>query len=165
MFTVVERSPVYARNGLSINSTFLLNDHPAPDVLVIPGVGGILPDGKPFGGRREVNNPAVINWIRRHAPTAEIVLSVCTRAFLLTKGGLLNGLTATTHFKAEVGLRTLAPNTTLAMHERWVDNGRLITSAGVSAGIDVSLHVVGRLLGEEAAIETAAYMQYTMASN
>jgi transcriptional regulator GlxA family with amidase domain len=160
VFTVAERGPVYARNGLSINPTFLLNDHPKPDVLVIPGGGGILPDGTPFGSRREVNNSAVISWIRRHAESAEIVLSVCTGAFLLAKAGLLDGLTATTHFKAADGLRELAPNTTLAMHERWVDNGQIITSAGISAGIDASLHVVGRLLGNEAADETAAYMQY-----
>ena len=164
VFTIAEGGPVYARNGLSINPTYLLNDHPKPNILVIPGGGGIHPDGTPFGSRREVNNPAVINWILRNAPTAEIVLSVCTGAFLLAKAGLLDGLMATTHFKAEAGLRALAPNTTLAMHERWVDNGQIITSAGISAGIDASLHVVGRLLGEEAAAETAAYMQYTVAS-
>ncbi len=161
VFTVAERGPVYARNGLSINPTYLLNDHPKPDVLVIPGGGGTHADGTPFGSRREVHNPAVIDWILRHAPTAEIVLSVCTGAFLLAKAGLLDGLSATTHVKAEAGLRALAPNTTLAMHERWVDNGQIITSAGISAGIDASLHVVGRLLGNDAANETAQYMQYS----
>lgn len=158
--TVAERGPVYARNGLSINPMYLLNDHPKADLVVVPGGGGIHTDGTPYGSRREMNNPAVLNWVRRTAETAELVLSVCTGSFILGKAGLLDGLAATTHFMAVDGMQQAAPNTELRLSERWVDNGKIITSAGISAGIDMSLHVVGRLLGKAAADETARYMQY-----
>jgi transcriptional regulator GlxA family with amidase domain len=160
VITVAERGPVYARNGLSINPTYLLNDHPTADIIIVPGGGGHQTDGTPFGSRREMDNPAVINWIRRTAEQAELVLSVCTGSFLLGKAGLLDGLAATTHYLAVDGMQQAAPNTELRPTERYVDNGKIITSAGISAGIDLSLYVVGRLLGKDVADETARYMQY-----
>jgi len=160
VFTVAERGPVYARNGLSINPSYLLNDHPKPDLLIIPGGGGYQTDGTPFGTRREVDNPAVVNWIRRQAAGAELVLSVCTGSLLLAKAGLLDGLSATTHYLALDSLAQLSPTTTVQPADRWVDTGRIITSEGISAGIDMSLYVVGRLLGKAVADETARYMQY-----
>lgn len=158
--TVAERGPVYARNGLSINPTYLLNDHPKADIIVVPGGGGFHANGTPFGSRREMDNPAILNWVRRTAETAELVLSVCTGSFILGKAGLLDGLAATTHFMAVDGMLQAAPKTELRPSERWVDNGKVITSAGISAGIDMSLYVVGKLLGKPAADETARYMQY-----
>ena len=160
VFTVAERGPVYARNGLSINPTYLLNDHPKADIIIVPGGGGNHPDGTPYGSRREMDNPAVLNWIRRTAATAELVLSVCTGSLLLAKAGLLDGLSATTHYSATDSLAQLSPTITVRPTERYVDNGKIITSAGISAGIDMSLYVVGRLLGKEVADETARYMQY-----
>ncbi|MGF7218849.1 transcriptional regulator GlxA family with amidase domain [Spirosoma lacussanchae] len=160
VFTVAERGPVYARNGLSINPSYLLNDHPKPDLLIIPGGGGYQSDGTPYGTRREVDNPAVVNWIRRQAARAELVLSVCTGSLLLAKAGLLDGLSATTHYLALDSLSELSPTTTVQPVDRWVDTGRVVTSAGISAGIDMSLYVVSRLLGKEVADETARYMQY-----
>ncbi len=162
VFTVAERGPVYARNGLSINPTYLLNDHPKADILIVPGGGGYHTDGTPFGSRREVDNPAVLNWIRRTAESAELVLSVCTGSLLLAKAGLLDGLSATTHYLALDSLAQTAPNITVLPTERYVDNGNVITSAGISAGIDMSLYVVGKLLGQEVATETARYMQYIL---
>ncbi|MGM9510265.1 DJ-1/PfpI family protein [Larkinella sp. GY13] len=158
--TVAERGPVYARNGLSIHPTYLLNDHPKADIIIVPGGGGQHPDGTPYGSRREMDNPAVLNWVRRTAETAELVLSVCTGSYILGKAGLLDGLAATTHFLAVEGMQKAAPNTELRLSERYVDNGKIITSAGISAGIDMSLYVVGRLLGKAVAEETARYMQY-----
>ena len=160
VFTVAERGPVYARNGLSINPTYLLNDHPKADLIVIPGGGGFHSDGTPYGSRREMNNPVLLAWVRRMAETAELVLSVCTGSFILGKAGLLDGLAATTHFMAVDGMRQAAPHTELRPSERYVDNGKIITSAGISAGIDMALYVVGRLLGKDVADETARYMQY-----
>ena len=160
VFTVSERGPVYARNGLSINPTYLLNDHPKADIIIVPGGGGIHADGTPYGSRREMDNPVVLNWLRRTADTAELVLSVCTGSFLLGRAGLLDGLAATTHYLALDGMRQAAPRTELRPSERYVDNGKVITSAGISAGIDMSLYVVGRLLGKDVADETARYMQY-----
>lgn len=160
VFTVAEHGPVYARNGLSVNPSYLLNDHPKADIVIVPGGGGVHADGTPYGSRREMTNPAVLNWVRRSAESAELVLSVCTGSFILGKAGLLDGLAATTHFMAVDGMRQIAPNTEMRPAERWVDNGKIITSAGISAGIDMSLYVVGRLLGKDTADETARYMQY-----
>ncbi|QKZ14387.1 DJ-1/PfpI family protein [Spirosoma sp. KUDC1026] len=160
VITVAERGPVYARNGLCITPTYLLDDHPQADVLVVPGGGGIQSDGTPYGSRREMNNPAVLAWVKRQAERTEIVLSVCTGSFILGKAGLLDGLAATTHYMAVDGMRRAAPQTELRPAERWVDNGKVITSAGISAGIDASLYVVGKLQGMEEATETARYMQY-----
>ena len=160
VFTVAERGPVYARNGLCINPSYLLNDHPKADIIVIPGGGGYHADGTPYGSRREMDNPIVLNWIRRSAASAELVLSVCTGALLLAKAGLLENLSATTHYLATDSLAKMAPQTTVLPNERYVDNGKIITSAGISAGIDMSLYTVGKLLGKEIANETAKYMQY-----
>ncbi|RIV25057.1 DJ-1/PfpI family protein [Fibrisoma montanum] len=160
VFTVAERTPVYARNGLVVQPTYLLTDHPPADLILIPGGGGYHPDGTPYGSRREMDNPAVLTWVRRTAETAELVLSVCTGALILAKTGLLDGLSATTHFSAVESLRQIAPNTKVLPAERYVDNGNVLTSAGVSAGIDLALYVVGKLLGNDVASGTARYMQY-----
>ncbi|RYF47177.1 MAG: DJ-1/PfpI family protein [Cytophagaceae bacterium] len=151
---------MYARNGLSINPMYLLNDHPKPDILIVPGGGSYLADGTPAGARREMDNPAILNWVRRHASAAELVLSVCTGSLILGKAGLLDGLSATTHKGAVQSMRDLFPDVTMQPQERWVDNGKVITSAGISAGIDMSLYVIGKLLGPDEARETASYMQY-----
>lgn len=160
VFTVAERGPVYARNGLCITPTYLLNDHPKADLIIVPGGGGYHADGSPYGSRREIDNLAVLNWIRRTATTAELVLSVCTGSLLLAKAGLLDNLSATTHYSALEGLAQVSPTTTVLSNERYVDNGKIITSAGISAGIDMSLYVVQKLLGKDVADETARYMQY-----
>jgi transcriptional regulator GlxA family with amidase domain len=104
--------------------------------------------------------PAVVDWVRDRAADAELVLSVCTGALILAKAGLLDGLEATTHHGALDLLRQTAPNTVVREATRFTDNGRVITSAGIAAGIDMSLHVVSRLLGPEEAAETARYMEY-----
>jgi transcriptional regulator GlxA family with amidase domain len=158
--TIAEKSTITARNGLQITPTYLIENSPKFDIILIPGGGGFHPDGTPFGSRREMHNPVVLDWIKDQNQSAELVLSVCTGSMILAKAGLLEGLKATTHWKAEEGMRQAAPNTELLMQERWVDNGRIILSAGVSAGIDMSLYVVSKLLGKEAADETAQYIQY-----
>ncbi|MBC8154012.1 MAG: DJ-1/PfpI family protein [Bacteroidetes bacterium] len=160
VFTVAERGPVYARNGLVITPTYLLNDHPKADIIIVPGGGGYHADKTPFGSRREMNNPTVLNWVSRTAQTAELVLSVCTGSFILGQAGLLENLSATTHFMAIDDMQVMNRTTTVVAGERYVDNGKIITSAGISAGIDMSLYVVGKLLGKDVADETARYMQY-----
>ncbi len=158
--TVAEQKTVNARNGLTITPTYLLEEEPLPDIILVPGGGGFHPDGTPFGSRREMDNPRVLDWIKQRNQTSELTLSVCTGSLLLARAGLLEGLTATTHHGAVDAMREAAPNTTLKPEERWVDNGRIVLSAGVSAGIDMSLYVVSRLLGKEVADQTAHYMQY-----
>ncbi len=151
VFTVAENSPVKARNGLSVNPDYTLEDCPTPDLLLIPG--GI-------GSRKEMNNKPLIDWIGRTAESAELVLSVCTGALLLGKAGLLDSLEATTHHVAYDLLRGIVPSATVHEDRRFVDNGRVITSAGIAAGMDMSLHVVERLLGSDIASATANHMEY-----
>lgn len=160
VYTVAEKEIITARNQLRIIPHYTLQQCPTPDILLIPGGGGIHPDGTPFGSRREMNNEPLLDWIRQQNKKAEMLLSVCTGSLLLGKAGLLEGLSATTHWKAVDTMRAAAPNTNLLPEERWVDNGRIILSAGISAGIDMSLYVISKLLGKEAADETAKYMQY-----
>jgi putative intracellular protease/amidase/catechol 2,3-dioxygenase-like lactoylglutathione lyase family enzyme len=143
--------PVLARNGLSVNPHHRLADCPPPDLLLIPGGQGT---------RREMHNQTLIDWIRHAAAKAELVLSVCTGALLLAKAGLLDGLAATTHHGAMDLLRQVAPRTTVLANRRFVDNGRVICSAGIAAGIDMSLHIARRLLGMEVAVKTAQQMEY-----
>jgi transcriptional regulator GlxA family with amidase domain len=160
VYTVAEKSPVVARNGLTIVPDFLLDDCPAPDIFLIPGGGGFAANGTPFGSRKEMDNPIVLEWVQKHAARAELVLSVCTGALILGKAGLLENLRATTHFKALDQLREVSSNIEVLENVRYVDNGRIILSAGVSAGIDMSYYVVQKLLGKETADEAARYAQY-----
>ena len=150
--TVAEKSSaVIARGGLSVNPAYSFENCPPPDILLMPGG---------FGTRRELNNPRMLDWIRCHAAGAELILSVCSGALVLAKAGLLDGLRATTHRAALDELRAINPSIMVDGQKRFIDNGRVIISAGISAGIDMSLHVVARLLGPEQAFETARYMEY-----
>lgn len=149
---VAERlAPIRARNGLSVNPDAAIADVQTADILIVPGGQGT---------RREINNPPMVEWIASIAANAELVLSVCTGSFLLAKAGLLAGLTATTHHHTFDVLRELAPDSTVVEDQRFVDNGKIVTSGGISAGIDMSLHIVARLLGEETSVRTARYMEY-----
>ena len=147
----LSNAPVRARNGLQVYPALSIGDDRPCDVLVLPGG---------YGTRREMHNEALLDWIRRRARETEVVLSVCTGALLLARAGLLGGLDATTHHVAFDELAAASPTTNVRRGQRIVDNGRIVTSAGISAGIDASLHVVARLLGHDVAAETAAYMEY-----
>lgn len=152
VYTVAEEQrPILARNQLSVNPHYCLTDCPQSDILLVPGG---------YGTRREMHNPVLLDWIKTRAQTAQLVLSVCTGALLLAKVGLLDGLAATTHHLALDLLREVAPNTEVRENARVVDNGKIILSAGISAGIDMSLSVVAKLLGKQEAIATAKYMEY-----
>lgn len=152
VYTVAERAgSVRARNGLSVNPTYTLADCPASDVVVIPGG---------WGTRGLLENAIVLDWIRDVSSRAEIVFSVCTGALLLGKLGLLNGHSSTTHHSQLDTLAMLSPATKVVRDRRFVDSGRIVTAAGIAAGIDASLHLVARLLGDDVAKETSAYMEY-----
>ncbi len=152
VYTVAqENQPIVARNGLSINPRYNFTNCPKPDILVVPGG---------YGTRPVMNNTTVIEWISRTAKECELVLSVCSGALLLAKAGLLENQKATTHHSAMEELKLAAPNTQVLETQRVVDNGRVVLSAGVSAGIDMAFHVVQRLLGESVAEEAASYIEY-----
>lgn len=151
VFTVgASRSPVSARGGLVVESRYSFTNHPALHVLLVPG--GVV--------TAELDRPRVIAWVAARAAAAELTASVCTGAFLLARAGLLKGKSATTHWEDVADLRAMAPATRVVPGVRWVEEGALITSAGISAGLDMSLHIVARLAGHDLAARTARQMDY-----
>lgn len=146
----VDRATVRARGGLRVEPQFSLEDHPQIDVLLIPG--GVV--------TAELEKPAVIAWIAAQAKTAELTASVCTGAFLVGKAGLLEGRRVTTHWEDIAELRAFLPNNEVMENTRWVDEGAFISSGGISAGLDMSFHIVERLAGRELALRTARQMEY-----
>ncbi|HAO51193.1 MAG TPA: AraC family transcriptional regulator [Runella sp.] len=160
VFTVAEKPSIVARNGLKVTTDYTFENMPKADIALLPGGGGYTPDGVAFGSRREMNNPVVLEWVKKQATQVELLLSVCTGALILGQAGLLNGLKATTHFMALDSLRAISTEIEVVEKVRYVDNGTVILSAGVSAGIDMSYYVVSKLLGSEIATEAARYAQY-----
>ena len=145
---------VRAHNGLKVIPEFTVDNCPPPHILVIPGGAGT---------RTILHQPSLLEWIRLKARTADLVMSVCTGALVLAKAGLLDGLRITTHHGNLAELAALAPSATVDAAQRFHDNGKILTSGGISAGIDCSLHVVARELGELSAAATARYMEYRRA--
>ncbi len=146
-----EMRPVIARNGLSVNPDYTIANCPRPDILIVPGGEGT---------RQVMRAPVLLEWIGVQSRHTELTLSVCTGSLVLAAAGLLNGLEATTHHQAFDLFRRFAPDVTLNEQARFVDTGKVITAGGISAGIDMSLHVIERLLGAAQARQTAAYMEY-----
>jgi transcriptional regulator GlxA family with amidase domain len=140
---------VRARAGLAVQADYRLEAHPAMDVLIIPG--GVVD--------AELVRPEVIRWIAEQTAHTRLTASVCTGAFLLAQAGLLDGRTVTTHWEDMAELRTRYPALTVKEDCRWVDEGEIVTSGGISAGIDMSLHLVARLAGRELAVATARQME------
>jgi transcriptional regulator GlxA family with amidase domain len=150
--TVAEQSePIATRGGMRVIPDFTWSDCPFADLLVVPG-------GK--GAEDLVDHTPTIDWVTARTHASELTLSVCTGSLLLGKAGLLDGLTATTHHECLHLLRACAPSTNVVSDHRFVDNGKIVTAAGVSAGIDAALYVVERLLGKSVAMETARNMAY-----
>lgn len=149
--TAAPKRPIRTRNGLSVNPDHDFATCPTPHLLIVPGG---------FGTRALLKQEAALAWVRNAANSADLVMSVCTGALVLAQAGLLDGLRATTHHECFGLLRQLAPTAEVVETERFVDNGRVLTAAGISAGIDCSLHLVERLLGSAAAAKTARYMEY-----
>jgi transcriptional regulator GlxA family with amidase domain len=142
---------VEARGGLVIQPGYDISRHPAVEVLIVPG--GIV--------SAETRRDEVISWVRETARAATIAASVCSGAFFLARAGLLDGKRATTHWADIDDLASEYPQVTVQRDTRWVDLGQIVTSAGVSAGIDMSLHLVSRLTGTELALQTARNMEYS----
>ena len=149
--TIADRlRPITMRGGLVLQPQFELSNHPGLDVLIVPG--GIV--------TAELQQAAVIDWIAKTAAASTITASVCTGAFLLAQAGLLDGLEATTHWEDLDDLAVMFPSIHVKANTRWVDTGRVVTAAGISAGIDMSLYLVGRLAGMDLALKTARQMEF-----
>lgn len=147
---ISEHEEVRARGGFPVRSHFTFADHPALDVLLVSG--GVHTDA--------MGNPAFLSALSQAAGTAQWVTSVCTGAFLLAEAGLLTDQAVTTHWEDIADLRHRYPALQVQENVRWVEDGNRLTSAGISAGIDMSLHLVARLHSRELAERTARQMDY-----
>lgn len=147
LYTVAETTaPITASAGAKIVPQYALSDAPVPNVVVVPAQADPA--------------PAVKRWLVAMTQQADLIMSVCTGALVLAEAGLLDGLMATTHHSAFVTLPMRYPKVTVVRGVRFVDNGRIATSAGLSAGIDLALHVVARYYGRMAAQQTTYDMEY-----
>ena len=147
LFTVSRTgTPLKASGGLKVTPDHAFADAPVPNVLVIPAQTDKSAD--------------VLAWIRKVAAHADVTMSVCTGAFLLAEAGLLDGLPATTHHGAYNILAVEHPHVKVVEKVRFVDTGRVATASGLSAGIDLALHIVARYFGAAIADQTATYVEY-----
>jgi len=149
---VAERAgPVRTTGGMIVSPHFTFESCPRLDIMVAPGG---------WGTRRELKNPAMLDWLRIRAAQAETLTAVCTGSMLLGFAGLLDGLHATTHWRSLDWMRDSFPSVAVEYGKHFVKDVRVFTSAGISAGIDMSLKVVAHYLGEEIARATARHMEY-----
>ena len=124
----------------------------AIDVLLVPGGTGT---------RREVDNPVLLEWLKQRSQQAELVASVCTGSALLAKAGVLNGMRATTNKMAFGWAASQSEKVQWQKQARWVEDGKFFTSSGVSAGIDMALAVIAKLVSQQAAEQAANFAEYT----
>lgn len=156
VFTISsDGQPVKARAGLKVIPDYSFADQPLIDVLVVPG--GVV--------SAELARPEVIKWIQRTDAGTQLTASVCTGAMLLGKAGLLDRRSATTHWEDTAELQSMFTNVKVVTGVRWVDEDNIVTSAGISAGIDMSLHLVERLGNRELAELTARQMEFDWTEN
>ncbi|GKV55795.1 AraC family transcriptional regulator [Sporosarcina sp. NCCP-2222] len=144
--------PIKAHNGLRVSPDYSFVNMPCFDVIVIPG--GPISAIKNVSGDSEI-----INWLSKRSQS-ELVISVCTGALFLAEANLLEGKRATTHHSAMELLESKYPAIEVVRDSKYVDQGNVITSAGISAGINMALYVVSRLVNEEAAIRTARTIEF-----
>ncbi|PEW51262.1 AraC family transcriptional regulator [Bacillus thuringiensis] len=153
VYTVSENGEmITARNGLKVQPDYSIENLPQVDILIIPGG---------LGAREyEIKNEIVIKWIRQQMKEVKLMTSVCTGALLLAKAGLLEGLKATTHWASIEKFKNEFQNVEVIENVKFVDEGHIITSAGISAGINMAFHIVKNLLGMHVAEDTAKRMEY-----
>jgi transcriptional regulator GlxA family with amidase domain len=145
------RDVVSATGGLRVIPDTTIDECPTYDVLVVPGG---------WGTRSEIDNARLIDWIAERGQKAETLTSVCTGAMLLARAGLLDGRRATTHWRSLPSLRESFPRVTVEDQLHVVEDGNVLTSAGISAGIDMALRVVARYFGDSVGRATARHMEY-----
>ena len=149
---IAERDkPVVTTGKMRVLPDHTLENCPPLDILVIPGG---------WGTRRELSNAKLLEWIKRRATQVKTLSSVCTGSMLLGEAHLLDGLRATTHWAFLDFMRERFPHVRVESRYHWVEEGNVITSAGISAGIDMALRVVARYFGETVARNTAQRMEY-----
>ncbi|UTV29119.1 DJ-1/PfpI family protein [Photobacterium atrarenae] len=145
------QAPIVTSGGMRVLPDYSLEDCPQLDILVVPGG---------WGTRPLLDNPKLLGWLQNTTPTLELLTSVCTGALVLGQAGLLEGKQVTTHWRSLDWMQELFPQTTVLKTQHVVEDGKLLTSAGISAGIDMALTVVSRYCGEPVARATAKHMEY-----
>ena len=151
-----KNGPVLSTGGMKVIPDYTFETCPRLDILVVPGG---------WGTRKELSNPTMLNWLRKRAGEVETLTSVCTGSMLLGFAGLLDGRHATTHWHSLDWMRESFPSVTVEYDKHVVEDGRILTSAGISAGIDMALKVVERYCGEDIARITARHMEYPYPGN
>jgi len=152
VFTVADKTePLITRFDQKVTPDYSFDNGPNADIILLPG-------GR--GTSKAADNPRAIKWIQDKARNARYIMSVCTGAFLLARTGLLDGLSATTFHSAIPSLEQAAPKTKIVYDQRYVDNGKVITTAGLSSGIDGALHLVERIQGKGQAQYEALVLEY-----
>jgi transcriptional regulator GlxA family with amidase domain len=146
-----EPGAIASAQGPKAVAEYGFGDCPALDIMLVPG--GI-------GTRAEVNNAALLEWLRQRAEQAEIVTSVCTGAALLARAGLLDNRRATSNKRAFDWVKSQGREVNWIAKARWVEDGKFATSSGVSAGIDMALAIIARLCGVDKAVQVAIAMEY-----
>ena len=141
---------ITARAGYQVMSQYSIENHPKLDILIV--AGGVHTD--------EMQKQNVIDWIAQQHKLVKLTASVCTGAFLLAQAKVIANHQVTTHWQDIAELRELFPKLSVKEHTRWVEQGNIITSAGISAGIDMSLRLVERCYGTELADKTARQMEF-----
>jgi transcriptional regulator GlxA family with amidase domain len=153
VFTVGQSKAIVNSSwGLRVAPDYDLANAPEADILIVPG-GAIS---------KVTKNPRMLNWIRERSSKVKVVLSVCTGAFILGKAGLLDGLEATTTAVARSQLAAAFPKIRVVYDRRFVDAGKIVTTAGLSTGIDGALYVIEREVGRARAEDVARYMEYDL---
>lgn len=150
------KQPIRAVNGMQVLPNATLEEIPNPALVIV--AGGV-------GSRQALKDVALLAWLKRASATAERVMSVCSGALILARAGMLAGLNVTTHHEVERYLAQLEPTATLCMDQRFTDNGKILTTGGISAGIDGAFYLVDQLYGREVALKTATYMEYDWKPN
>lgn len=151
-FLITETDKVIkTKGGMKVEADYTFGNHPPIDVLIIPGG---------FGVRKQIDNQKLTEWITCEAKKVELITSVCTGSILLGKAGVLNGRRATTHWRSIDWMKQLFPDISVKSKTRVVQDGNIITSAGISAGIDMALKVIEYYFGEAIARTTAKHMEY-----
>jgi transcriptional regulator GlxA family with amidase domain len=151
VMVAAKAGPVASAQGPRTVAEFGFEDCPRLDLILVPG--GI-------GTRREVYSRSLVSWLRARADQAEVVSSVCTGAALLAAAGLLDGRRATTNKRSFAWVQSQGPQVNWVKQARWVEDGKFATSSGVSAGIDMALAIIARLVSAEAAEKAAISMEY-----
>jgi transcriptional regulator GlxA family with amidase domain len=146
LFTVAESTqPVSASGGLTITPTYSYDAAPRPHVVVVPAHGA---------------SDRTLRWLRRVSRQADLVMSVCTGAYVLGEAGLLDGTAATTHHQSYDDFQATFPKVRLVRGRRFVEHDHIATAGGLTSGIDLALRVVERYLGADVVAQTAAFMEY-----